>query len=70
MTGELVRVAGPMAVARGLGAVGLNEVVLVGQERLTAEVIRVKGDLATLQVYEDTAGLGLLEPATPTGAPL
>ena len=70
MTGELVRVAGPMAVARGLGAVGLNEVVLVGQERLTAEVIRVKGDLATLQVYEDTADLGLLEPATPTGAPL
>ncbi|GEJ56302.1 V-type ATP synthase subunit A [Anaeromyxobacter diazotrophicus] len=70
MPGELVRVAGPMAVARGLGAVGLNEVVLVGAERLTAEVIRVRGELATLQVYEDTAGLGLLEPATPTGAPL
>ena len=70
MTGELVRVAGPMAVARGLGAVGLNEVVLVGTEQLAAEVIRVRGELATLQVYEDTAGLGLFEPVTPTGAPL
>jgi len=70
MIGELVRVAGPMAVARGVGAVGLHEVVLVGEERLTAEVIRIRGDEATLQVYEDTAGLGLGEPAVPTGAPL
>jgi V/A-type H+-transporting ATPase subunit A len=68
--GELVRIAGPTAVARGLGAVGLNEVVLVGEERLTAEVIRIEGDRATLQVYEDTTGLGLGEPAVPTGAPL
>ena len=68
--GVLVRVAGPTAVVRGLGPVGLNEVVLVGEERLTAEVIRITGDEATLQVYEDTTGLGLGEPALATGAPL
>jgi V/A-type H+/Na+-transporting ATPase subunit A len=68
--GVLVRAAGPLAVVRGLGAIGLNEVVLVGEERLTAEVIRIDGDEATLQVYEDTTGLALGEPAVATGAPL
>ncbi|BDG08175.1 V-type ATP synthase subunit A [Anaeromyxobacter paludicola] len=70
MTGTLVRIAGPAAVARGLGAVGLNEIVLVGRERLIGEVIRIEGEDATLQVYEDTTGLELGEPAEPTGEPL
>jgi V/A-type H+-transporting ATPase subunit A len=68
--GRLVRVAGPTAVVRGLEAVGLNEMVHVGEERLLGEVIRVERDLATLQVYEDTTGLCLGEPATPAGGPL
>ncbi len=68
--GRLARVAGPTVAVRGLGPVGLNEMVLVGEERLLGEVIRIEGDLATLQVYEDTTGLTLGEPARATGGPL
>jgi V/A-type H+/Na+-transporting ATPase subunit A len=70
MSGRLVRIAGPTVVADGLGAAGLNEVVWVGEERLLGEVIRLDGDRATIQVYEETAGLALGEPAEPTGEPL
>ena len=59
MSGALVRIAGPTVVARGLDAPALNEVVWVGEERLLGEVIRVEGDLATVQVYEETSGLAL-----------
>ena len=62
MSGTLVRIAGPTVVARGLAGAGLNEVVRVGTERLLGEVIRIDGDLATIQVYEETAGLALGEP--------
>lgn len=68
--GELVRIGGPTVVARGLSAPALNEVVWVGRERLLGEVIRVEGDRATIQVYEETGGLALGEPAEPTGEPL
>ncbi|HEY6106975.1 MAG TPA: V-type ATP synthase subunit A, partial [Anaeromyxobacteraceae bacterium] len=68
--GRLARVAGPAVAVRGLGPVGLNEMVLVGEERLLGEVIRIEGDLCTLQVYEDTTGLTLGEPAETTGGPL
>jgi V/A-type H+/Na+-transporting ATPase subunit A len=70
MSGRLVRIAGPTVVADGLGGAGLNEVVWVGNERLLGEVIRLEGDRATIQVYEETAGLALGEPAEPTGEPL
>ncbi len=70
MTGRLVRIAGPTVVADGLAGAGLNEVVWVGEERLLGEVIRLERDLATIQVYEETAGLALGEPAQPTGEPL
>jgi V/A-type H+-transporting ATPase subunit A len=70
MTAKLVRIAGPTVVAEGLGEAGLNEVVWVGTERLLGEIIRIDGDLATLQVYEETAGLSLGEPAEASGEPL
>ncbi len=70
MTARLVRVAGPTVSVSGLAGVALNEVVYVGEERLLGEVIRVEGDVATVQVYEDTAGLALGEPAEATGEPL
>ena len=70
MTGQLTRIAGPTVTARGLAGAGLNEVVWVGERMLLGEVIRIEGPLATLQVYEDTAGLSLGEPAVATGAPL
>ncbi len=69
-TGEIVRLAGPTVVARGLAGAGLNEVVWVGEERLLGEIIRIEGELATLQVYEETAGLALGEPAVASGEAL
>jgi V/A-type H+/Na+-transporting ATPase subunit A len=70
MIGRIVEVAGPTVVAEGLGGAALNEVVRVGLDRLLGEVIRIDGDRATVQVYEETAGLALGEPAEGLGAPL
>jgi len=70
MTARLTRVAGPTVSVRGLPGVAVNELVLVGEERLLGEVVRIEGDLATLQVYEDTEGLRPGEPAVATGGPL
>jgi V/A-type H+-transporting ATPase subunit A len=70
MTGRLVRVSGPTASVRGLPGVGVNELVRIGEERLLGEVVRIDGEIATVQVYEDTEGLRLGEPAEATGAPL
>jgi V/A-type H+-transporting ATPase subunit A len=68
--GEIVRLAGPTVIGRGLSGTGLNEVVWVGQERLLGEVIRIEGELATVQVYEETSGLALGEPVVGSGEPL
>jgi len=70
MSGRIVRLAGPTVTARGLAGAGLNEVVWVGERMLLGEVIRIEGELATLQVYEETGGLSLGEPAVATGEPL
>jgi len=69
-TGELIRVAGPTVMVRGLDAAALNEVVWVGPERLLGEIIRIEEGLATVQVYEETAGLALGDPAESSGEPL
>jgi V/A-type H+-transporting ATPase subunit A len=66
-TGEITRVAGPVVVARGLTGVRLFNVVLVGDAALPGEVIRLDGELATIQVYESTAGLRAGEPVVDTG---
>jgi len=66
-TGEIWRVAGPVVVARGLPGVRLYNVVRVGDAALPGEVIRLDGDRATIQVYEDTAGLRVGEPVRDTG---
>jgi V/A-type H+-transporting ATPase subunit A len=70
MTARVVRVTGTLAEARPLGDVGLYELVRVGEKGLLGEVIRFEGDLATLQIYEETTGLRLGAPVTATGAPL
>ncbi|HSN14022.1 MAG TPA: V-type ATP synthase subunit A [Anaeromyxobacteraceae bacterium] len=69
-TGELVRIAGPTVMVRGLDCAALNEVVWVGPERLLGEIIRVEEGLATVQVYEETAGLALGDPTESAGEPL
>ena len=66
----LTRVTGALAEARPLPQAALYELARVGRRRLLGEVIRVSGDRATLQVYEDTAGLAAGEPVEPTGGPL
>jgi V/A-type H+-transporting ATPase subunit A len=66
----VVRVAGSLVEARPLPTATLYEVAYVGDGRLRAEVIRVQGDTATLQVFEDTTGLCVGEPVVTTGAPL
>lgn len=68
--GCVVKVSGPTVVARGLEGASLYEVVRVGGERLVGEIIRIRGGLATIQVYEETTGLGLGEPVIATDEPL
>jgi V/A-type H+-transporting ATPase subunit A len=69
-TGEIWRIAGPVVVARGLDGVRLYNVVRVGRAALPGEVIRLDGELATIQVYENTSGLRVGEPVLDTGRPL
>ncbi len=67
---RIIRVAGAIAEAQPLGDVGLYELVEVGERRLLGEVIRLQDDVATIQVFEETSGLGLHEPVRPTGSAL
>jgi len=68
--GRITRVVGALAEASGMREARLNELVHVGAARLLGEVLRVAGDRATLQVFEDTAGLALGEPVLRSGGPL
>jgi len=63
----LVRLSGSLAEARPMEGAALYEIARVGTRRLLGEVIRVQGDVATLQVYEETNGLELGEPVVSTG---
>ncbi len=67
--GRVVRAAGSVVRAAGL-APAIGEVVLVGERGLLGEVIRLEADVATIQVYEETAGLRIGDPVTATGRPL
>jgi len=69
-SGAIWRIAGPVVVARGVEGVRLYNVVRVGEAALPGEVIRLDGEQATIQVYEDTAGLRIGEPVRDTGRPL
>ncbi|MBP5300627.1 MAG: V-type ATP synthase subunit A [Victivallales bacterium] len=69
-TGIIIRINGPIVEARNMEEVGMLEVVEVGELRLIAEVIRVRGEIATIQVYEETSGLRPGEPVYCTGRPL
>jgi V/A-type H+/Na+-transporting ATPase subunit A len=70
MSGRIVRVSGALAEAAPLPRASLYELVRVGTRGLLGEIIRVSGDQATIQVYEDTAGLQLMEPVVATGQSL
>ncbi|EJN59601.1 ATP synthase subunit A [Halogranum rubrum] len=67
--GVIQSVSGPVVTARDLDA-RMNDVVYVGNEGLMGEVIEIEGDLTTIQVYEETSGVGPSEPVENTGEPL
>uniref|UniRef100_A0A7C6A7R4 V-type ATP synthase alpha chain n=1 Tax=candidate division WOR-3 bacterium TaxID=2052148 RepID=A0A7C6A7R4_UNCW3 len=68
--GTIVKVSGPLVVAKGMTGTKMYDVVRVSEKRLIGEVIRLEGDLASIQVYEETAGIGPGEPVFPTYEPL
>ena len=67
--GVIASVSGPVVTARDLDA-RMNDVVYVGDEGLMGEVIEIEGDITTIQVYEETSGVGPGEPVENTGEPL
>jgi V/A-type H+-transporting ATPase subunit A len=68
--GTIRKVSGPLVVADGMREARMFDVVLVSDKKLIGEIIEVKGDLASIQVYEDTGGLGPGEPVVSLGEPL
>ena len=69
-TGVIAKVAGPLIVATGMADVQMYDVVRVSEKRLIGEIIELRDDRASIQVYEETAGLGPGEPVYSTGEPL
>ncbi len=68
--GKIVKVSGPLIVASGMTGVKMYDVVRVSKAGLIGEVIELRGDKASIQVYEETSGLGPGEDVVSTGAPL
>lgn len=68
--GRVVKVSGPLVVAEGMGTSKMYDVVKVSDKRLVGEIIELEGELASIQVYEDTGGVGPGEPVYPTHEPL
>ena len=70
MSGKVVKVSGPLVVATGLADANMSDVVRVGPQRLIGEILTMKGDTASIQVYEETSGLGPGAEVVTTGAPM
>ena len=68
--GRIVKVSGPLVVAEGLSDANMADVVRVGEHRLIGEILNMTGDSASIQVYEETAGLGPGAEVVTTGMPL
>ena len=68
--GTIKKVAGPLVIAEGMRDANMFDVVRVSSQRLIGEIIEMHGDQASVQVYEETSGLGPGEPVESTGAPL
>ena len=69
-TGRIVKVAGPLVVAEGLDKVKVYDVVKVGEKKLIGEVIEIRGEHVSIQVYEETSGIGPGDEVISTGEPL
>ena len=70
MSGKIVKVSGPLVVATGLKDANMADVVRVGEQRLIGEILTMNGDAASIQVYEETSGLGPGAAVETTGAPM
>ena len=68
--GTIKKVAGPLVIAEGMRDANMYDVVRVSNQRLIGEIIEMHGDEASVQVYEETSGLGPGEPVESTDAPL
>ncbi len=68
--GNIIKIAGPVIVADGMRGTQMYEVVRVGDAKLIGEIIELEGDTATIQVYEETAGVKPGEKVVSTGGPL
>ena len=69
-TGTIKKVAGPLVIASGMRDANMSDVVRVSRQRLIGEIIEMHGDEASIQVHEETSGLGPGEPVESTGAPM
>lgn len=69
-TGVIKKVAGPLVIAEGMRDANMFDVVRVSKQRLIGEIIEIHGDRASIQVYEETSGLGPGEPVESTGVPM
>ena len=70
LSGKVVKVSGPLVVATGLADANMSDVVRVGPQRLIGEILTMNGDSASIQVYEETSGLGPGAEVVTTGAPM
>ncbi len=70
MNGKILKVSGPLVVASGMRDANMFDVVRVSDKKLIGEIIEIHGDKASIQVYEETSGLGPGQPVYSTGAPL
>ncbi len=70
VTGAISRISGPVVIGKGMRGVRMHEMVRVGQSGLMGEVIRLEGDLAFIQAYEETWGVSVGEPIVGTGESL
>lgn len=69
-TGKVIKVSGPLVVASGMEEAAVYDVVEVSKDRLIGEIIEMRGDEASIQVYEETTGIGPGDDVITTGAPL
>ena len=70
MSGKVLKVSGPLVVANGLADANVSDVVRVGKQQLVGEILNMTGDSASIQVYEETSGLGPGAEVLTTGMPL
>ena len=68
--GTIIKVAGPLVTASGMEDANIQDVCLVGEKQLVGEIIEMRGNVASVQVYEETSGIGPDEPLVSTGEAL